>query len=163
MGGDGGGLRLTRLRKPVWAPAGEVTHCLLWRARAAPRSLRSFGQPRFPKALNNSFEFDCPPRAIYADIVKVGSISSTRAAASWASRVTSEMGEGGRETAVSWQIGGVLTEGLLHCDDGLVKATKLNKGLPDASKRRCSRGSTGLMRMARSKLRIASSGSPAFL
>ena len=49
--------------------------------------------------------------------------------------VTSEMGEGGCEAAVSYQIG-VLTKGFLQYDDGLVKAAKLNKGLPNASKRR---------------------------
>ena len=42
--------------------------------------------------------------------------------------VTSEMGEGRRETAVSCRIGGVLTKGFLSSDDGFVKATKLNKG-----------------------------------
>ncbi len=48
--------------------------------------------------------------------------------------VTSEMGEGGREAAVSCHIE-VLTKGFLPYDDGLVKATKLNKGLRNASKR----------------------------
>ena len=47
--------------------------------------------------------------------------------------VTSEMGEGGREEAVSCQIGEVLTKGFLQYDDGLVKAAKLDKGLPNAS------------------------------
>ena len=50
--------------------------------------------------------------------------------------------------------------GFLSCDDGLVKATKLNKGHPIPVNAVC-RGSIGLMRMARSKLRTASSGSPA--
>src|SRR5262249_3080269 len=49
-------------------------------------------------------------------------------------RITSEMGESGRETAVSPRIGGILTNGLLPCDDGLVKATKLNQGLPHTNK-----------------------------
>jgi hypothetical protein len=40
------------------------------------------------------------------------------------------MGERGRETAVSWRIGGVPTLDFLPCDDGLVKATKLDKGKP---------------------------------
>ena len=44
--------------------------------------------------------------------------------------VTSKMGKSGRETAVSWGKGPVLTEGILGCGDGLVKATKLNKGHP---------------------------------
>ena len=76
--------------------------------------------------------------------------------------VTSEMGEGGREAAVSCHIE-LLTKGFLPYDDRLVKATKLNKGIPMPVSGMCSRGSTGLMRMARSKLRIASSGSPAIL
>jgi hypothetical protein len=41
------------------------------------------------------------------------------------------MGESGRETAVSSRKEGVLTLGFLPCDDGLVKATKLNKGIPN--------------------------------
>jgi hypothetical protein len=49
--------------------------------------------------------------------------------------VTSEMGEGGREAIVSCHIGGILTKGFLPYDDGLVKAAKLNKGQPNASKR----------------------------
>ena len=43
------------------------------------------GNPAFRRPSINSFAFDCPPRAINADIVKAGSISSTRAAASRAS------------------------------------------------------------------------------
>ena len=33
------------------------------------------------------------------------------------------------------RIGGVMTKGFLPCDDGLVKATKLNQGLPHPNKR----------------------------
>jgi hypothetical protein len=40
--------------------------------------------------------------------------------------ISSEMGESGRETAVSYRKGGVLTQGFLPCDDGFAKATKLN-------------------------------------
>ena len=47
----------------------------------------------------------------------------------------SEMGECGRETAVSCRIGGALTLSFLPCDDGLVKTAKLNKGIPNPSKR----------------------------
>jgi hypothetical protein len=50
--------------------------------------------------------------------------------------VTSEMGESGRETAVSSRKDGVLTLGFLPCDDGLVKATELNKGIPHPDKRK---------------------------
>jgi len=49
--------------------------------------------------------------------------------------ITSEMGESGRETAVSWRKGEVLTLGFPPSDDGLVKATKLNQGRPYPSKR----------------------------
>src|SRR5947207_10279648 len=40
------------------------------------------GNPAFRRPSISSFAFDCPPRAIHADIVKPGSVSSTRAAAS---------------------------------------------------------------------------------
>jgi len=43
------------------------------------------GNPAFRRPSINSFAFDCPPRAIHPDIVKAGSVSSTRAAASRAS------------------------------------------------------------------------------
>src|SRR5215467_2533506 len=43
------------------------------------------GTPAFRNPSINSFAFDCPPRAIHADIVKAGSTSSRRAAASRAS------------------------------------------------------------------------------
>src|SRR5262245_551549 len=43
------------------------------------------GNPAFRRPSNISLEFDCPPRAIHTDIVKVGSSSSRRAAASRAS------------------------------------------------------------------------------
>jgi hypothetical protein len=92
------------------------------------------GNPAFRRPSINSFEFDCPPRAIHVVIVKLGSTSSRRTAASrasasrprWASR---------RETAVSSRMEGVLTYGFLRCDNGLVKATKLNKGRPRATQR----------------------------
>jgi hypothetical protein len=41
------------------------------------------GNPAFRASINR-FAFDCPPHAIHADIVKAGSTSSTRAAASCA-------------------------------------------------------------------------------
>jgi len=43
------------------------------------------GNPAFRRPSISSLEFDCPPRAIHADIVKAGSTSSRRAAASRAS------------------------------------------------------------------------------
>jgi hypothetical protein len=45
------------------------------------------------------------------------------------------MGEGGREALVSRHME-ALTKGFLPYDDRLVKATKLNKGRPNAGKRR---------------------------
>ena len=70
-----------------------------------------------------------------ADIVKAGSTSSRTRRRLTRLSVASEMGESGCETAVSWRIGGVLTLGFLPGDDGLVKATKLNKGYPHRGKR----------------------------
>ena len=49
--------------------------------------------------------------------------------------IASKMGEGRNETAVSWRKRGVLTQGFLRSDDGLVKATKLNQGQPYPTKR----------------------------
>jgi hypothetical protein len=43
------------------------------------------GNPAFRRPSINSFAFDCPPRAIYEDIAKPGSVSSRCAAASRAS------------------------------------------------------------------------------
>ena len=43
------------------------------------------GKPSFRRPAIISFAFDCPPRAIHADIANAGSISSIRAAASRAS------------------------------------------------------------------------------
>jgi len=43
------------------------------------------GNPAFRRPSINSIAFDCPPRAIHADIEKAGSTSSSRAAASRAS------------------------------------------------------------------------------
>ena len=57
----------------VLATGNEVTH----RAHS--------GNPAFRRPSISSFAFDCPPRAIHADIVKAGSTSSRRAAASRAS------------------------------------------------------------------------------
>src|SRR6267154_6452080 len=73
-------------------PASENLHItgLMRRSRVSPfdpsRTSESYsGNPAFRRPSINSFAFDSPPRAIYADIVKAGSISSTRAAASCAS------------------------------------------------------------------------------
>jgi hypothetical protein len=81
------------------------------------------GNPAFRRPSINSFAFDSPARAIYADIVKAGSISSTRAAASRASASRPRWAKA--KAAVSCHIE-VLTKGFLPYDDRLVKATKLN-------------------------------------
>jgi hypothetical protein len=47
-----------------------------------PTNRAHSGNPAFRRPSISSFEFDCPPRAINADIVNAGSSSSTRAAAS---------------------------------------------------------------------------------
>ena len=52
---------------------------------SAPTHRAHSGNPAFRRPSINSFAFDCPPRAIAADIVKAGSISSRRVAASRAS------------------------------------------------------------------------------
>jgi hypothetical protein len=44
------------------------------------------------------------------------------------------MSENGSETAVSRRKEGVLMQGFFHCGDGLVKATKLSKGVSHPSK-----------------------------
>jgi hypothetical protein len=59
--------------------------------------------------------------------------------------------------------GRVLTQGFFHCGDGLFKSAKLTKGRPDPNQRLVKPRSIGLKRMARSKLRSASSGSTATL
>jgi hypothetical protein len=50
--------------------------------RRRKRARAHSGNPAFRRPSINSFALDCPPRAIHADIVKAGSVSSTRAAAS---------------------------------------------------------------------------------
>jgi hypothetical protein len=54
-------------------------------SRLGQRTRVHSGNPAFRRPSINSFEFSCPPRAIHADIVNVGSVSSRRAAASRAS------------------------------------------------------------------------------
>ena len=90
------------------------------------------GNPTFRSPSINSFTCDRLTRPILADIVKAGSTSSIRATASRASALRPRWAKGGRETAVSCRIRGVLTKGFLPRDDGLVKAAKLNKGAPNS-------------------------------
>src|SRR6478672_13140575 len=53
-----------------------------WLTSGSSHDIGQQGNPAFRRPSIYSFAFDCPPRAINADIVKAGSISSTRAAAS---------------------------------------------------------------------------------
>src|ERR1700756_5349978 len=88
----------------------------------------SFGQSRFPKALNQQLRSCLPASGDPRGYGKGGiDLKQTRRRLTRLS-VTSEMGESGRETAISLRIEGVLTLGFFACDDCLVKATKLNEG-----------------------------------
>jgi hypothetical protein len=94
-----------------------------------------FGQPRFPKALNRQLRVRLPASGDPRGYCKVGiDLKQTRRRLARLS-VTSEVGKSGREAAISYRKGGVLTLGFLPCDDGLVKATKLNQGHPQPTKR----------------------------
>ena len=76
---------ITRLRKPVWTRLAKSLTACYGELEQHLEVCAYSGNPAFRSPSINSFAFDCPPRAIYADTVKAGSISSTRAAASWAS------------------------------------------------------------------------------
>jgi hypothetical protein len=95
----------------------------------------SFGQPCFPKTLNQQLYVFAGPPGDKRRYCKGGiDLKRTRRRVVRLS-VTSEMGEGGREAAASWHIGGILTKGFLQYDDRLVKAAKPHKGMPNAEKR----------------------------
>src|SRR5262249_39112862 len=92
------------------------------------------GQPRFPKALNEQLRVCLSAPGDKRRYCKGGiDLKHTRRRVVCLS-VTLEMGEGGREAAISCHIE-LLTKGFLPYADRLVKATKLNKGHPNASKR----------------------------
>src|SRR5262245_9159015 len=94
----------------------------------------SFGQPRFPKALNEQLCVCLSAPGDKRRYCKGGiDLKHTRRRVVCLS-VTFEMGEGGREAAISCHIE-LLTKGFPRYADRLVKATKLNKGHPNASKR----------------------------
>jgi hypothetical protein len=90
----------------------------------------SFRQPRLPKTLNVQLRACLPAPREKRRYGKIGIDLKQTCRHFTRLRVTSEMGEGGCETAVSRRIGGALTQGFLPCDDGLVKATKLDKRRP---------------------------------
>jgi hypothetical protein len=95
----------------------------------------SFGQPRFPQSLNLQLRVGLAAPGDPRGNCKVGIDLKQMRRCLTGLRVTSEMGEGGRETAISRRIGEVLTLGFLTRDDGLVKATKLNKGRSHSTQR----------------------------
>jgi hypothetical protein len=71
----------------VVVPGSEANRELHHSATRSPlrrhkRTLLIQGAMLFRRPSMNSFAFDGPPRSMYADIVKAGSVSSTRAAAS---------------------------------------------------------------------------------
>src|ERR1700746_1790331 len=94
----------------------------------------SFGQPRFPKALDQQLRVRLAapgdPRAYGKPGIKLKQTHRrlTRLG------VAFEVSESGRETAVSRRIGEVLAKDFLPCGNGRVKAPKLNKGIPHPGK-----------------------------
>ena len=87
------------------------------------------GNPAFRRPSVISVAFDCPPQGDPRGYCKAGIDLKQTCRRLSCLRVTSETGESGRETAISWRKRGVLTLGFLPCHDGLVKATKLYKGI----------------------------------
>src|SRR5215475_3443321 len=87
-------------------------------------SAGSFGQSRFPKTLNQQLRVCLPAAGDPRRYCKGGiDLKHTRRRLTGLS-VTSDMGERGRETAVSCRkVGGVLMLGSLPCHDFLVKTT----------------------------------------
>ena len=120
-----------RVRSTLRSRHRRTVRCGPLRARSghsiASSVLRTglFGQPRFPKTLNQQLYVFAGPPGDKRRYCKGGiDLKRTRRRVVRLS-VTSEMGEGGREAAASWHIGGILTKGFLQYDDRLVKATKL--------------------------------------
>src|SRR5262245_12647119 len=96
----------------------------------------SFGQSRFAKPLNHqlgSFLYLAPsdPRRYCESGIDLEHTSRRLTGLG----VASEMGESGREAAVWSWMSAVVTQRFLRCNDGLVKATKLNKGKSHPGKR----------------------------
>ena len=87
----------------------------------------SFGQPRFPKALNQQLHVCLPAPSDHRGYCKGGIDLKYMRRHLTRFGVTSEMGESGRETAVSGHPEGALTKGLPPNDDGFVKATKFER------------------------------------
>src|SRR5262245_19547815 len=95
----------------------------------------SFGQPCFPKALDRLLRVQlATPGDIPRDCKGGIELQHARRCLTRL-RIASEMSESGRETAVSRRKGGVLTKAFLPCDEGFVKATKLNIGISHPNKR----------------------------
>src|SRR3954452_3100371 len=97
-------------------------------AASARVRVGSFGQPRFPKSLNQQLRLclSAPtrPRGYCEGGIDLKQTHRRLTGLG----IASEMGESGSETKVRSRIGGVMTLSLLPCDDGRVKAAKLNEG-----------------------------------
>jgi len=87
----------------------------------------SFGQPRFPKTLNEQLRPCLSAPGDQRKYCKGGiKLKHTHRRLTRLS-VASEMGESGRETAVSYRKGGVVTLSFPSCDDGLVRIGGLRR------------------------------------
>src|SRR5258708_6632522 len=93
------------------------------------------GQPRFPKTLDQQLRIRLSAASDIRGYCKSGIALKHERSRFTRLSASSEMGEGGREAAASWHKGGILTKGFLQYDDRLVKAAKLDKGMPNAKKR----------------------------
>jgi hypothetical protein len=89
----------------------------------------SFGQPRFPKALNDQLRgLRAPSDPQSYRKARIGLKKTSRRLTRLS--VTSEMGKIGGETLVSRRKGGVPTKSLLRCSDGLLETTEFNQAQP---------------------------------
>jgi hypothetical protein len=92
------------------------------------------GQSRFPKTLDQQLQI-CHPAPSDRRRYRKRGLELERACRRLTGRsIAPEMRESGGETAVSYRKGGVLALRFLPRDDGLVKASKLNKRLPYPNK-----------------------------
>src|ERR1700752_2242055 len=117
------------------AVAGDAA-CPAQRPRCPAAVHQSFGQPRFPKPLNQQLRV-CLSAPTHPRRYCEGGIElkHTRRRLTGLC-IASEMTESRRKTVVSSpKGGGVLTKGFLPGGDGLVKATKLNQRYAHPDKR----------------------------
>src|SRR5262249_47636639 len=86
------------------------------------------GQTRPAKTLNHQLRVRLPTPGDPSRYCKLGiEFNQARRRLAGVS-IPSEVSEGRRETTVSRRKGGVVALGSLPCDDGLVKASKLDEG-----------------------------------